>query len=91
LILSDLDVYKSRLGSGPCYIRDQNPAQLVSALENIIGGVKFKVDRNIYDNLLEISQTRIRLKELYGFLNKIVNNETNIKKEGNHANAKGKK
>ncbi len=76
LVLSDLDVYKSHLGSGPCYIKDQDPNQLTAAFESIISGGSFKVESDIYNNLIDISQTRVRFEKLYSFINEVVNIET---------------
>ena len=81
LILSDLDIYRSRLGTGPCYIQDQNTAQLTAAFENVIDGKSFRVDQDTYDYLAGISQTRVRFENLSRFLKDVISrklNETSI-------------
>lgn len=81
LILSDLDVYRSRLGTGPCYVRYQDPKQLSAAFERVIGGESFRVARDAYERLVEMSQTRVRFENLRRFLDEVVSgkhNETSI-------------
>jgi hypothetical protein len=81
LILSDLGVYRSRLGEGPCYIQDQDPAQLAAAFARIIEGGRFKVTVDAYERLVEMAQTKLRFASLQRFLNEVVaesHHETSI-------------
>lgn len=76
LILSDLEIYRKRFGNGPCYIKDQSVDQLTDALTNLRKGRTYTVETNVYKSLLKISKPQIQFKNLYGFLNSILN-ETN--------------
>lgn len=72
LILSDLEVYRSRLGNGPCYIQGKDAVQLASALAKIIAGGKCRVENEVHDNLREISQPHLRFEKLFDFIKEVV-------------------
>lgn len=72
LVLSDLEVYRSRLGKGPCYIRNQDADQLTSALARIIAGETCRVEKEVLDNLRETSQPRQRFEKLHDFIKEVV-------------------
>jgi len=72
LILTDLEVYRKRLGNGPSYVSNQDVDQVVSTFQSVIEGKEFKVQDDDLKKLVSMSDSLERFRHLNKFIEKVV-------------------